>query len=266
MLHRDDGVAQAHGLVARFPMVGDVRGKRVVITGASRGLGAILADAFDAAGARVGLVARVEADLREVSATMSGPHLVLAGDVRSDEFNHHVVHSMVEGLGGLDVWISNAGISPVVASLADTTPDVWRRVLDVNLTGAYLGARAAAEVMNPGGRIIATGSVLGQRARADLSAYSASKAGLAALVQSMALDLGPKGITVNAVAPGWFTSGMAAPWQNDPVVEESILGHTALGRWGTDRDLPGLYLFLASEAAGFITGSVVNLDGGYLLV
>ena len=104
--------------------------------------------------------------------------------------------------GGVDVWICNAGISPVVAGPAQDLAAVWREVLDVNLTGAFLGARAAARVMTDGGRLIFTGSVLGERPREGLAAYSASKAGLVGLAKALALDLAPAGITVNVVAPG----------------------------------------------------------------
>jgi NAD(P)-dependent dehydrogenase (short-subunit alcohol dehydrogenase family) len=138
-------------------------------------------------------------------------------------------------------------------------------VLEVNLTGAFLGARAASRVMTAGGRIVFTGSVLGERPRAGLTAYSASKAGLVGMAKGLALDLAPAGITVNVVAPGWFDSPLAEGWMNDPDLDAAITGHTAQGRWGASGDLPGAYLFLASDAAAFVTGTVVTVDGGYLL-
>jgi hypothetical protein len=131
----------------RFPAAGDVTGKRVVITGASRGLGRVLAHAFSQAGARVVLVARVEKDLKEVAGELPGPTLVCSGDVTDAGFNESVADSTVAEWGGVDVWICNAGISPVVASPLKIDPAVWRQVLEVNLTGAFLGARAAAGVM-----------------------------------------------------------------------------------------------------------------------
>ncbi|WP_433710301.1 SDR family NAD(P)-dependent oxidoreductase [Nocardia sp. CA-084685] len=244
----------------------DVSGRRVVITGAGRGLGRVLATAFDAAGAQLGVVARSENALREVADSLRGEPLVCAGDVRDDEFNDTVAERMVERFGGVDVWICNAGVSPEVSEVTQTKPAVWRDIIDVNLTGTFLGARAAAAVMGEGGRIIVTGSVIGQRPRAGLSAYAASKSGSHALVQALAQELGPRAITVNAVALGWFDTGMGAHWHRDAERENDIVGHTALRRWGTPADLPGIYLFLAAESSAYVTGATITVDGGYSLM
>lgn len=249
-----------------FPGPGDLCGKRVVLTGASRGLGALLAHAFSRAGARMALVARSERDLQSVAAALPGPSLVLQGDVTDEDFNESVADAVVAEWGGVDVWICNAGISPVVGGPRRTDASVWRRVLEVNLTGAYLGARAAARVMGEGGRLIFTGSVLGERPRRGLTAYSASKAGLTGMAKGLALDLAPAGITVNVVAPGWFDSPLADGWKRDPDLAASIVGHTAQRRWGAPTDLAGVYQFLASDAAAFVTGTEISVDGGYLLV
>ena len=240
--------------------------QRVVITGASRGLGRLLAHAFSQNGARVALVARTETDLKALAEELPGPSLVLAGDVTDDDFNDAVAGATVAEWGGVDVWICNAGISPILAGPLETDPSVWREILGVNLTGAFLGARAAARVMRDGGRLIFTGSVLGERPRAGLAAYSASKAGLVGMAKALALDLAPSGITVNVVAPGWFDSPLAERWKNSPELAAGVLGHTAQRRWGTSRDLAGAYLFLASDASAFVTGTVLTVDGGYLLV
>jgi NAD(P)-dependent dehydrogenase (short-subunit alcohol dehydrogenase family) len=250
---------------AAFPDPGTVTGKRVVLTGASRGLGVLLAHAFSTAGASVALVARTEKDLKAVAAAIPGPSLVLSGDVTDEDFNEAVADATVAEWGGVDVWICNAGISPIVGGPRETGASVWRQVLEVNLTAAFLGARAAARVMRDGGRIIFTGSVLGERPREGLGAYSASKAGLTGLAKGMALDLAPAGITVNVVAPGWFDSPLAETWKNHPELAAAITGHTAQRRWGAPTDLAGAYEFLASDAAAFVTGTVLTVDGGYLL-
>jgi NAD(P)-dependent dehydrogenase (short-subunit alcohol dehydrogenase family) len=251
---------------ASFAGGAEVRGKRVVLTGAGRGLGRLLAHAFSAGGASVALVARTEKDLKAVADELPGPALVLSGDVTHEDCNEAVADAVVAEWGGLDVWICNAGISPVVAGPRATDPSVWRRVLDVNLTGAFLGARAAARAMGDGGRLIFTGSVLGERPRAGLSAYSASKAGLVGMAKALALDLAPAGITVNVVAPGWFDSPLAEAWKRSPELGASVLEHTAQRRWGAATDLAGAYQFLASDASAFVTGTVLTVDGGYLLV
>jgi NAD(P)-dependent dehydrogenase (short-subunit alcohol dehydrogenase family) len=248
-----------------FPLPGGLDGKRVVITGASRGLGVLLAHAFSRSGASVALVARTERDLKAVADTLPGPCLVLCGDVTDEDVNEAVADAVVSAWGGLDAWICNAGISPVVAGPREIDPSVWRRVLDVNLTGAFFGARAAARVMGEGGRLIFTGSVLGERPRAGLGAYSASKAGLTGLAKGLALDLAPSGITVNVVAPGWFDSPLIDGWKGNARLAASITDHTALKRWGVPTELPGAYAFLASDAASFVTGTVLTVDGGYLL-
>lgn len=248
-----------------FAAPGDVAGRRVVVTGASRGLGVLIATAFSRAGARVALAARDEAALAELAAVLDGETLVVPTDVGDPEDNEALAAAVVEAWGGLDVWVANAGVSPVLGGPERTTPELWRTVIDVNLSGAYYGARAAAASMGGGGRIIVTASVLGERPRRGLVAYAASKAGVIAMVKALALDLAPRRVLVNAVAPGWFDSPLTEPWQAHEGLSASILEHTPLGRWGRTDELTGAYLFLASDAASFITGTVLTVDGGYSL-
>jgi NAD(P)-dependent dehydrogenase (short-subunit alcohol dehydrogenase family) len=259
-------MAEEIAIPDELPQGADVSGKRVVLTGASRGLGRLLAHAFSRAGASVALVARTDAGLKTVMDELPGRSIAFSGDVTDTDFNEQVADAVVAEWGGVDVWICNAGISPMVAGPCETDPAQWREVLDVNLTGAFLGARAAARVMGEGGRIVFTGSVLGERPREGLAAYSASKAGLIALAKSLALDLAPAGITANVVALGWFDSPLAQAWKSNPTLSERVLGHTAQRRWGHATDLAGAYQFLASDASAFVTGTVLNVDGGYLLV
>src|SRR4051812_4414569 len=129
-------------LPGSFPQGADVTGKRVVLTGASRGLGRLLAHAFSRAGASVALVARTDAALKAVTEELPGPSIALSGDVTDADFNEYVADAVVSEWGGVDVWICNAGISPTFGGPRETDPAQWRQVLDVNLTGAFLGARA----------------------------------------------------------------------------------------------------------------------------
>jgi NAD(P)-dependent dehydrogenase (short-subunit alcohol dehydrogenase family) len=249
-----------------FPQPGDVAGRRVMITGAGRGLGSVVATAFSHAGARVALVARTQDELEKLASRLPNESLVLAADVSDADANVHVCEQIDEAWGGLDTAILNAGISPSVEDPLLVSSRMWRKILDVNLNGVFFGARAAAAVMRDGGSIIATGSVLADRPRLGLTAYNTSKAGVIGLVKSLAVDLAGRGITVNAVAPGWFESPLAAGFMADEALSRAIVEHTAAGRWGRSEDIAGAYLFLASPAASYITGSVIAVDGGYLLV
>jgi NAD(P)-dependent dehydrogenase (short-subunit alcohol dehydrogenase family) len=245
-----------------------VAGRRVVVTGASRGLGRAIAAAFVRGGARVALVSRGLEATRALADEVGGQTLVCQADVALPEDNERVAEQVVDAWGGLDVWIANAGVSPVVAGPLETSVEDWRHVMGVNLDGVFFGARAAAAAMSGagGGRIIVTTSVLAERPRKGLGAYSAAKAGVTGLVKSLALDLAEERITVNAVAPGWFDSPLAEGWKRNPKLEEKILSHTALRRWGHSTDLSGAYLYLASDAAAYVTGTVLTVDGGYLCV
>ncbi|MHB8393799.1 MAG: SDR family NAD(P)-dependent oxidoreductase [Candidatus Dormibacteria bacterium] len=250
----------------RYPTCADVAELRVVITGGAKGLGRAIASAFHANGSYVALVGRDGAALEGARAQLGGSRvLVHVGDVSDVSCNEAVVMRVVRAWGGLDVWIANAGISPVVGRATRLDPETWRRVMAVNLDGVFFGACAAARGMTHGGRIVITGSVLGSRPMGGLAAYSAAKAGVVGLAKTLAIELASDGILVNVVEPGWFESPLTAGWRSSPELEKGVLDHTSLRRWGRDEDLVGAFLFLASKGAEFITGSVLTVDGGYLL-
>ncbi len=249
-----------------FPAVGAVDGRRVVVTGAGRGLGELIAHAFSAAGAKVALVSRTERDLKAVADALAGPTLVFCGDVRDADFNDAVADGTVTEWGGVDVWICNAGISPVVTGPLDIEPEVWRDVIDVNLTGAFLGARAAARVMGRGGRLIFTGSVLGDRPRKGLTAVQRIQGrarrhgqGLGTRPRSVRHHRERRRPRLVRVAARRRIRQQRAPGGVDPLPH----GASALGQ---SADLAGAFQFLASDAAAFVTGTVLTVDGGYLLV
>ncbi|MGC5255711.1 SDR family NAD(P)-dependent oxidoreductase [Gordonia sp. DT218] len=244
----------------------EVTGKRVVITGAGRGLGAVLARAFDDAGAQLVLAGRTRSALDEVAGGLGRRPVIVAGDVRDAEFGEAIADAGEQAYGGIDVWVANAGISPAVTDAQTLSTEVWREIVDVNLTGVFLGARVASRVLSDGGRIIVTSSVLGERPKSGLSAYAASKRAIHALVETLAQELGHRSITVNAVALGWFDVGLGALWNHDRSRGDEVIRHSALKRLGSDSDLPGVYLFLASSASAFVTGTTITVDGGYSLM
>lgn len=241
-------------------------GRRIVLTGATGGIGQMIAPALLEAGAKVAIVARSGDALENMCSELNGDVMSIVGDVSQAADNDAIAAAVVDKWGGLDVWIANAGISPVVKSAPKMSDADFLSILNVNLIGAFWGARAALRMMGEGGRVIMTSSVLGQRARRGFSAYVASKAGIEGMVRALALDAAPMGITVNAVAPGWFDSPLAEPWMRDKDRADEILSHVPLKRWGQPSDIAGAYTFLASRESDFVTGSVLAVDGGYLLL
>jgi NAD(P)-dependent dehydrogenase (short-subunit alcohol dehydrogenase family) len=247
----------------------ELDGKVVMISGGSKGLGAALARRFTTEGARVSVCARGEDELQAIAMELvveGADVFVRSADVTSEEDVTSWVEDTREAFGRVDGFVNNASMLGPRVGIEEYSLTAWRKVIDVNLTGAFLGARAAARVMGAGGRLIFTGSVVGERPRQGLAAYSASKAGLTGLAKALALDLAPAGITVNVVAPGWFDSPLAEGWLRNPELSDAITGHTAQRRWGRTTDLAGAYQFLASDASAFVTGTVLTVDGGYLLV
>jgi NAD(P)-dependent dehydrogenase (short-subunit alcohol dehydrogenase family) len=242
-----------------------LKDRRIVLTGATGGIGRMIAPALVEAGAKLAIVARSGETLEQMCSELQGDVISIVGDVSNAAVNDSIVATVVDRWGGLDVWIANAGISPVVKSAQEMTDEDFLEILNVNLIGAFWGARAALRVMHEGGRVITTSSVLGQRARRGFSAYVTSKAGMEGMVRALALDAAPMGITVNAVALGWFDSPLAEPWMRDARLADQILSHVPLKRWGQPSDITGAFTFLASRESDFVTGSVLSVDGGYLL-
>ncbi|RME72447.1 MAG: 3-oxoacyl-[acyl-carrier-protein] reductase [Planctomycetota bacterium] len=246
----------------------DLSGRVALVTGASRGIGAEVAHRLAQAGAHVALVARSIERLKALAAEIEQRHgvraLALETDVRSDEQVQATVASVLEQLGGLHVLVNNAGITRD-ALLLRTTSEAWQEVLDVNLGGAYRFTRAALRPMvrQRHGRVIAISSVVGLRGNAGQSNYAASKAGLIGFCKSVAREVGARGVTVNVVAPGLIETDMAAAL--DERQRSAFLDHVALGRIGTAGDVADAVLFLASDLAGYVTGEVLRVDGGFAM-
>ncbi len=239
-------------------------GKVAVVTGASSGLGVAFAQALAEAGADVALGAR-RVDRLEETAHMArdvGRKVVtVATDVADPEQCQALVDAAVAELGRVDILVNNAGVGTAVPATRET-PEQFRSVIDVNLNGCYWMAQACGRVMQPGSSIINVSSVLGLTTGGlPQAAYSASKAGLIGLTRDLAQQwTGRKGIRVNAVAPGFFASEMTD--QYPPGYLESQIPRIPVGRTGDPRELAATVVWLASDAAGYVTGQTVPVDGG----
>ncbi|MFD4249161.1 SDR family NAD(P)-dependent oxidoreductase [Amycolatopsis thermoflava] len=240
-------------------------GRVAVVTGASSGLGVAFARAFAAAGARVAVAARRTALLDRTVAGIErdgGEAIAVEADVSDPRQCRAAVDLACDRLGGVDILVNNAGVGTAVPATRET-PEEFRSVVDVNLCGAYWMAQACARVMPAGSSIINVSSVLALTTAAlPQAAYTASKAGLLGLTRDLAQQWGPrKGIRVNAIAPGFFETEMTQQYSPD-YIDTVITPRLLLGRVGSPAEIAGVGVWLASPAAGFVTGQTVVVDGG----
>ncbi|MGI6415028.1 MAG: 3-oxoacyl-[acyl-carrier-protein] reductase [Thermoguttaceae bacterium] len=242
----------------------DLADQVAIVTGAARGLGQAIARDFAASGAKVACVDVNEGLLAETVELINAAGGVAAGfpcDVTDSQRVTGVVGEVVGKWGRLDILVNNAGVTRdnVVLRMKD---EEWDLVLGINLRGTFLFTRAAAKPMIKGkrGRIINIASVSGMMGNPGQANYSASKAGVIGLTRTVSRELSKRNITVNAVAPGFIATDMAAKLGEEVI--EQIKAETPLGRLGSPQDVADAVLFLASDAASFITGHVLVVDGG----
>ncbi len=245
----------------------NLEGKTALVTGASQGIGRACALALAKMGARVAVVARNEAKLEAVAAEITaagGQAKAFVMDVSDESSIHATAKATIAHFGGVDILVNNAGITRDTLLLRMKRAD-WDAVISTNLTGAFLLTQA---VLNPmlrarWGRIVNITSVVGRTGQAGQANYAASKAGLIGFTLSMARELASRSVTVNAVAPGYIETAMTAVL--DDKQRGAMLNHIPLGRPGTDEEVAHAVAFLASPQASYITGHVLDVNGGLFM-
>jgi 3-oxoacyl-[acyl-carrier protein] reductase len=248
----------------------DLAPRTALVTGGSRGIGRAAAELLARAGARVAINYR--ADEAAAQATVAairgsgGEAVALAADVSKPDEARRLVADAAGTWGRLDILVSNAGIwEEDVAGRGDVA--VWDRTYAVNLRGSFLVTDAAVEHLSQrGGAIVLVSSTAGQRGEAGHSAYAASKGALISYAKSLAVELGPRGIRVNCVAPGWVDTDMTVSALGQAAAKREIERTIPLGRIASPEDIAGPILFLVSELARHVQGEVLNVNGGSVLV
>lgn len=251
----------------RFAVAGDLTGRRALVTGGGRGLGLAIACALAEAGATVAVAGRhrefLESAVETIGRRRAGAIAVVA-DVSDETSAAGAVGEAADRLGGLDVLVNNAGVA-VRGAPEELPASELDAIFATNMKGPYVTSRAALPWLSGAGAVVNLASVAAVVPDTELVAYSASKAALVQLTRALAAAWGPRGVRVNAVAPGYTDSPLNAHRKADARAAHAVVGGTPLGRWGTPADVAQAVVFLASDAAAFVTGQLLVVDGGFSL-
>ena len=246
----------------------DLTNKVAIITGASQGIGKGMAETFSKAGAHVACVSRNKDNLKSVADSLiknGGVASFYTCDVSSLDAFQNTIKEIAENHGSVDILVNNAGIckDKLIMRMSE---DEWNKVININLNGAFNGIKAVSQIMikQRAGRIINISSIVGLIGNPGQANYAASKAGLIGLSKSAAKELAPRGITVNAIAPGYIATDMTD--QITGQAKESLITKIPLGRIGSPSDIAASALFLASDEAEYITGQTLTVDGGMVMI
>jgi len=245
----------------------DLTGRRAFITGGNSGIGEAMARALGLAGARVMLVARREAELREAAQRRADEGIEawwIAADLTDAATLHACAREAEQRLGGIDILVNAAGVN-LRQPFAEVTPESWQTQIALHLTVPFFLTQALAPGMKARGwgRIINIASLQSYRAFANSAPYGAAKGGVVQLTRAIAQEWSPHGITCNAIGPGFFPTALTAPVFDNPEVAQRNAAQTAIGRNGKLDDLYGVTVFFASDASAYITGQTLMIDGGF---
>lgn len=247
-----------------------LEGSVAVVTGGSRGIGLETARALLHQKAKVVICARKQEGLDSAREKLQGSDSLLAirAHVAKEEDVEGLFDAAVERYGKIDILVNNVGMNLPTGPLVDTDPAVWQKIIESNLTGAFLCARRACRIMreNTSGRIVNITSTAASKASPGMNVYGIAKAGMEAMTRNLALEMAADNIRVNAVAPGMVRTGFSEAFWSDPDIHGAVVKKTPMGRIAEPGDVVKVVLFLASEGASFITGQTILVDGGLMAV